>query len=95
MVNIAIFASGNGSNFENIVNAIQNGTIKDTNCAILIVDKPQAYAIERAKKLGIPYRYVDPKAYGGKAGIRNRNHENLKGKSCRTDCFSWIYAFYW
>lgn len=84
MVNIAIFASGNGSNFENIVNAIQHGTIKNTNCAVLIVDKQQAYAIERAKKLGIPYRYVDPKAYGGKAGYEteimktlNENHVDL------------------
>lgn len=67
MVTIAIFASGNGSNFENLVTHIQNGSIADTTCAVLIVDKEQAYAIERAKRLGIPYRYVDPKAYGGKA----------------------------
>lgn len=68
MVSFAVFASGSGTNFENIVNAIAKGTIKSALCKVLIVDKPNAYAIERAKKLGIPYHYVDPKAYGGKAG---------------------------
>lgn len=68
MVNIAVFASGNGSNFENIVNRIQDGSITNAVCRVLIVDKEHAYAIERAKKMGIPYVYVNPKAYEDKAG---------------------------
>lgn len=67
MLNIAIFASGNGSNFENIIQAMQNGSLVDVNCKVLIVDKEHAYAIERAKKLGIPYYYVNPKAFANKA----------------------------
>ena len=67
MVNFAIFASGNGSNFENLVAHVTNGTIKQGQCSVLIVDKEQAFAIERAKKLGIPYHYVNPKAYVDKA----------------------------
>jgi len=78
MVNIAIFASGNGSNFENLVNEINNGHIDNAVCKVLIIDKPQAYAIERAKKLGIPYRYVDPKAYGGKAGYETEIMKTLE-----------------
>ena len=68
MVNIAVFASGNGSNFENIVNRIQDGSMGNAQCCVLIVDKGQAFAIERAKKLHIPYAFVDPKAYEDKAG---------------------------
>lgn len=67
MVNIAIFASGNGSNFENIVHAIQNGTLEGVACQLLVVDKEHAYAIERAKKLHIPWIYVNPKAFANKA----------------------------
>lgn len=78
MVNIAIFASGNGSNFENIVNAIHDGRIKDTTCVMLIVDKENAYAIERAKKLGVPYLYVNPKAYGGKPGYETEIMKTLQ-----------------
>lgn len=66
MVNIAIFASGNGSNFENIVQEIKNGYIDNAVCKVLIVDKEAAYARERAKNLHIPCVYVNPKEYKGK-----------------------------
>lgn len=62
MVNIAVFASGNGSNFENIVKA----KLSSVNVKLLIVDKEKAYAIERANHLGIPYVYVNPKAFPSK-----------------------------
>ena len=77
MVNIAIFASGSGTNFENIVKHMQAGTIKSATCKVLSVDKESAYAIERAKALNIPYVYVDPKAYGGKAGYETKIKEIL------------------
>ena len=67
MVNIAIFASGNGSNFENIVTAVSNQQIHHAKCCLLVVDKEHAFACERAKRLGIPYLYVNPKAYANKA----------------------------
>ncbi len=67
MVNIAIFASGNGSNFENIVTAMKQKQLKNTECRLLVVDKEHAYAIERAKQLQIPWLYVNPKAYANKA----------------------------
>lgn len=66
MVNIAIFASGNGSNFERIVSEIQAGNVRNTICKVLVVDHGDAKAIERAKRLGIPYVYVNPKAFPNK-----------------------------
>lgn len=81
MVNIAIFASGNGSNFENIVNEIQAGHVANTNCAVLIVDKEQAYAIERAKRLGIDYVYVNPKAYENKEDYETEIMKQLKQRN--------------
>lgn len=78
MVNIAIFASGNGSNFENIVHEIQAGHVANTSCAVLIVDKEQAYAIERAKRLGIDYVFVNPKAYQNKEDYETEIMKQLK-----------------
>ncbi len=49
MTKIAIFASGNGSNFEAIINYFKNSTIEFT----CISDNPNAYVLERAKKLNI------------------------------------------
>ena len=67
MVKLAVFASGSGTNFENIVNRINDGTIKNAIVALLVVDKEHAKAIERAKRLDIPWVYVNPKAFSSKA----------------------------
>lgn len=66
MVRIAIFASGSGSNFENIINHINDKSISNGECVVLIVDKGNAYAIERAKRLGIPHHLVEYKNYKNK-----------------------------
>ncbi|MFV0255233.1 MAG: phosphoribosylglycinamide formyltransferase [Erysipelotrichaceae bacterium] len=65
MAKIAIFASGNGSNFEAIVLACKNG-ILECDIVGLIVDNPSAFAITRAEKLGIKYYIVNPKDYQNK-----------------------------
>ena len=52
MKNIAIFASGSGSNAENIALHFQNNP--EVNIALIICNKPDAYVLERAKGLNIP-----------------------------------------
>lgn len=51
---IVILASGNGSNFEAIINAINNG-ILNAKVLMLITNK-QCFAEERARKLNIPFK---------------------------------------
>ena len=55
---IAVLASGRGSNFQAVIDAIQEGKIPAI-CAALITDNPKAYAIERAKKAKIPLTVID------------------------------------
>jgi phosphoribosylglycinamide formyltransferase-1 len=55
---IAVLASGRGSNFQAVIDAIQAGEIP-ARCVALITDNPKAYAIERAGKAGIPVVIVD------------------------------------
>ena len=47
MKKIAVFASGNGSNFQAIIDVVQTGELK-ADIALLVCDKPGAFAIERA-----------------------------------------------
>ena len=54
--NIAIFVSGNGSNCENIIKYFQNDA--DINISLVISNKADAYALERAKKYDIPTAIV-------------------------------------
>lgn len=59
MKNIAVFASGNGSNFEAIAQACENKTIKNGNVKVVICDRAKAYVRERAKNHNIPCVYVN------------------------------------
>ncbi|NBK96860.1 MAG: phosphoribosylglycinamide formyltransferase [Erysipelotrichia bacterium] len=74
MVNVAVFASGSGTNFENIVKAkLQHAIVK-----LLVVDKEDAYAIQRAKQLNVPYVYVNPKAFPSKKEYEMKIMEYLQ-----------------
>ena len=55
---IAVLASGRGSNFQAVIEAIQDGKIRAT-CVALITDNPKAYAIERARNAKIPVVIID------------------------------------
>ncbi|MDO4496810.1 MAG: phosphoribosylglycinamide formyltransferase [Bacteroidales bacterium] len=56
MKNICIFASGSGSNAENIANYFEGRN--DVNIALIVCNKADAFVFERAKKLNIPSRLV-------------------------------------
>lgn len=59
MKKIVVFASGSGTNFQSIIDAIQCGDITATVSG-LITDRPEIGAIERAKKHNIPFRVISP-----------------------------------
>lgn len=78
MVNIAVFASGNGSNFENILTHIEHETLKNVTCKLLVVDKEDAYAIQRANHHRISWIYMNPKAFHHKEAYETEILEKLK-----------------
>src|SRR5690606_42065595 len=45
---IAVFASGNGSNFQAIADAVQSGQL-EAELALVVTDRPSAFVVERAK----------------------------------------------
>ena len=58
-MNIAIFVSGSGTNCENIIRYFADS--ESVNCALVVSNKPDAYALTRAERLGVPTA-VTPKA---------------------------------
>ena len=56
MKKIAIFASGSGSNAENIADYFKDS--KEVAISLIICNKSDAFVLERAKKLGIPSKVV-------------------------------------
>lgn len=49
---VAIFASGSGSNAENIIKHFENNS--NVNIKLVLCNKKDAFVLERAKKFGIP-----------------------------------------
>ena len=52
MIKIAIFVSGSGTNCENLIHYFADS--QRVNCALVVSNKPDAQALERASQLGIP-----------------------------------------
>ncbi len=59
---LAVLASGRGSNFTAIKQAIEKGQLNARIC-VLISDKKKAAALQKAQEAGIPTCFVDPGQY--------------------------------
>lgn len=59
---VAVLASGRGSNLQAIIDAIEGGRL-DCRLAVVVSDRPDAKALERALKHGAEAVCVDPKGY--------------------------------
>jgi phosphoribosylglycinamide formyltransferase 1 len=76
MKKIAVFASGNGSNFQAIIDVVQTGELK-ADIALLVCDKPGAFAVERANAAHIPTFSFNPKDYSSKEAYEKVITEQL------------------
>ncbi len=59
---IGVLASGRGSNLQAIIDAIEAGKL-DCRLAVVVSDRPEAQALERARKHGTGAVFMDPKAH--------------------------------
>ena len=67
MTKVAIFASGSGSDFENIVSKVDKGHLNNIEITSLYTDHHDAYCIERAKQLKVMVHINEPKDFENKA----------------------------
>lgn len=58
-LNLGILASGRGSNFQSIIDEIGKGGL-NAEIRLLIVDNPDAFAVQRAGKYGIEFLVIRP-----------------------------------
>lgn len=64
MKSLSVFVSGNGTNLQRIAEYFkENHEVEIVN---VVCNNPKAYAIERAKKLGIPVRMVNRQEFNSK-----------------------------
>jgi phosphoribosylglycinamide formyltransferase-1 len=74
MTRIAIFASGNGSNAENIAHHFRDNP--QVEIALFLTNKANAYVLERAKKLGIQSLVFNTTQFSATEEIIKKLHEN-------------------
>lgn len=58
MLNISVMASGGGTNFQAIIDAIESGEIRNAEIRLLIASNDKAGALARAKKAGIETKVI-------------------------------------
>jgi formyltetrahydrofolate-dependent phosphoribosylglycinamide formyltransferase len=66
LINIVVFASGSGTNFQSIIDAIEDGKINGRICG-LITNKKDIQSIERARKHDIPHVTISPSDFDNQA----------------------------
>jgi phosphoribosylglycinamide formyltransferase-1 len=66
MTNIAVFASGNGSNLGALIRAVESGELH-AQIKLVVSDNPEAYCLERARKARLSCFMFYPHMYPSKA----------------------------
>ncbi|OGX16478.1 MAG: phosphoribosylglycinamide formyltransferase [Omnitrophica WOR_2 bacterium RBG_13_41_10] len=75
-MNIAVFASGRGTNFAAIIRAVKKGKIK-ASLALLVCDNPKAGAISRAKRADIKVALVKREDFSSKNDFQAKILQHL------------------
>lgn len=74
---IAVFASGSGSNFQAIQEAIEQGQL-DATIELVVTDKPGAYVVTRANNFQLEVLQLAPKDFESKAAYEQVIVDELK-----------------
>lgn len=77
-MNIAVLASGNGSNLQALVDAEAKGDLADGKITLVVSDKPEAFALERARKAGIKTFVLGADGFSSRSEYDKRIVRELK-----------------
>ena len=77
MLRVAVLVSGGGTNLQAIIDAVESSKITNTELVGVISNNKNAYALERAKKHGIPAQCISPKDFETRAEFNKALLEKL------------------
>ena len=63
MLRVGVMVSGDGTNLQAILDAMENGTVTNARVEVVISNNPGAYALERARNHGIEAVCLSPKTF--------------------------------
>ena len=78
MTKLAVLCSGRGTDLQSIIDAIKSGDL-NAEISVVLTDKPNVPALERAEKAGIKNICVDRKKFDNRADFEAELLKNLEG----------------
>jgi formyltetrahydrofolate-dependent phosphoribosylglycinamide formyltransferase len=69
---LAVLVSGNGTNLQAIIDAIEAGRLQNTHISVVVSNHKSAYALQRAERHGIPTLYHPFGPHRNREGARAR-----------------------
>ena len=78
--NIAVLVSGGGTNLQALIDAEKNGVLRSGTIRLVISNKKDAFALERAAKAGIEAFALTKKSCGGQEGFEKRLTEEIESR---------------
>lgn len=78
---VAVMVSGTGTNLQALIDAQKSGLIEKGEIVLVISNKEDAYALERARKEGIETFVITQKASGGREGFEEACKEIIDSRN--------------
>lgn len=79
-IRIAVLVSGGGTNLQALIDAQANGSLQSGEIALVVSNKPGAYALERAKRAGIETLTLTRTGCGSQEGFETALMEALDSR---------------
>ncbi|MCM8760775.1 MAG: phosphoribosylglycinamide formyltransferase [Candidatus Omnitrophica bacterium] len=79
-MNISVLCSGSGTNLQAIIDSVRSGYIP-AKIALVVSDRKDAFALERAKKAGVETLVLNPKDFRSREDFDKEVVKNLRARN--------------
>lgn len=94
MTRIAVLASGHGSNFQAVLDAVADGRLPGVEVALLVSNHQEAYAMKRAVAHGVPLVYFPLRPFR-RAGRPRSDYDAALAAIVRSFDVEWVVLAGW
>ncbi len=77
-IGIAVLVSGGGTNLQALLDAQEAGKLPHGEIRLVVSNQPNAFAVQRAERRGIPTAVLSKKSLGGQAAFEEKLDELLR-----------------
>ena len=88
MIHVGVLASGNGTNLQAILDASQAPKSIGARVAVVISNEPQAFALERARKMGVDAVVVNHRDFDTRERFEEKLIEELDSREVDLVCLA-------